>query len=200
MLALVLSLSASAQYRIDLQAGLSGPLGNAFEYSKNLGVGYMIDFMYVPGIVDDQLSFGIEKNGNLMLTASGDWKEKGVELKASKFGFTGAKARFELNTSNGCKPYGGIALGCGRLKSCYVYEKYNSDDESSVNPVDKNEFATGSIEKYRFCVRPEIGAAFGWFTMSVGWVIPAKFTDDKTGYELKAGVIQYNLGIRIPIN
>ncbi len=188
---LVSFLTANAQIRLDFQAGLSSPMGDAFEYSKNLGLGYGFDVMYAPDmIMDGQLSFGLEKSGNLLLTASGDWKDKGFDLSASKLGFLGAKARFDMN-NDGPSPYGAVSLGAASLKSYYLYEEYDPNDLESAN---------GKLEKTRFAVKPEIGVAFGFFTMGISWILPTKFTDDVTGHVMKAGAVQYNIGIRIKID
>lgn len=196
-LLMAMSVFASAQIRLDFQAGLAHPTGNAFEYSKGLGLGYSIGVQYVPGIMDKQLSFGLVKDGNLLLAAGGDWNDKGFDLQASKLGFVGAKARFDLQ-NKGASPYAAISLGCASLKSYYIYDQYDANDPNS--PIGSNDFAKGCLEKSRFAVKPELGVAFGWFTFGLGWLLPATFTDNNTGHSMKAGSIQYNIGIRIKID
>lgn len=182
--------AANAQVHCNFKAGLSSPSGDAFEYSKKLGIGYSLDVLYSPNmLLDGQLGFGLEKSGNLMLTASGDWKDKGFDLSASKLGFWGAKANFLLN-SDGPSPYGSISLGGASLKSYYIYEDLGPNGLES---------AKGKLEQTRFAVKPEVGVLFGWFTMGVSWILPTKFTDNVTGHEMKAGAVQYNLGILITI-
>lgn len=190
--------SANAQIRLDFQAGLASPSGDAFEYSKNLGLGYGLDVMYAPCmILDGQLSFGFEKSGNLLLTASGDWKDKGVDLSASKLGFWGVKARFDLD-NDGPSPYGAISLGLASLKSYYIYEDYNPDGSGSA--MGSNDFETGCLKASRFAVKPELGVAFGWFTFGVGWLLPGEFRNCDKEIARKAGAIQYNIGLRIKID
>ncbi len=189
-----LSTALWAQFRIDIQGGIAQPQGNAFENSKGIGLGYSIGVMYVPGVLDDQLSFGLVKDGNILLSAGGKWGELGIDLSASKLGFAGAKARFDLDNPGGPRPYGAISVGVGSIDGSYIYKKRNPDDPSI------EEFAKGNIKTSKFMVKPEVGVAFGWFTMGVGWLLPTSFTDSSNHHKMRAGAIQYNIGFRITID
>lgn len=179
-------LYAEAQtVEVDLQVGITSPKGSAFEHCVRAGIGYSLDVMYAPGLLDDQLSFGIAKDGNLIFLASGSWKQQGVDLHASILGLWGAKSRFSLN-NNGPRPYGALTIGAAHLKSFYLYDEFG--DGSSL--------VTNKLEDYKFCVKPEIGVAFGCFTVSMGWIIPTEFCDKSTGYKLRATALQYNIGFR----
>lgn len=181
--------SAKAQVRIDFMAGLASPNGENFEYVKKIGLGYSFDVLYCPGILDDQLSFGVAKDGNLLLSARASWQEKAVDLKASKLGLYGAKARFDLKTSSSAKPYGALTVGCGRLKCAYLGAGYDGVDEQGVDA----EAAAGYEYSSAFAVKPEIGVCLGGFQFGIGWILPSKYGDRK----IQAGCIQYNIGFRI---
>lgn len=185
------TLTMWAQIRIDIQGGISQPQGNAFDNSKGIGLGYSIGVQYVPEFLDKQLSFGLVKDGNYLLSAGGKWGQTGIDLSASTLGFAGAKACFDFNTNKGPKPYGALSLGVGTLRSNYVYKKRNPEN------AEVEEYAKGELKDSRFMFKPEIGVAFKWFTMGVSYLVPTTFTDSNNDHKMKAGAIEYNIGFRI---
>ncbi len=191
MMMICLSLGMWAQIRIDIQAGISQPQGNAFDNNKGIGLGYSLGVQYIPDFLDKQLSFGIVNEGHYLLSAGGKWGQTGIDLSASTLSFTGAKACFDYKTNKGPKPYGAISLGVGSLNSSYVYKKRNPEN------AEVEEYAKGELKDSRFMVKPEIGVAFGCFTMGIGWIVPTSFTDSSNNHKMKAGVIEYNIGFRI---
>ena len=91
--AMAISAAACAQVTADLRGGIASPMGSALEYSKSMGIGYSADVMYTPQMLGGKTAFGLERDGCLMLAASGGFKDLGIGLKASRLSFTGAKAR-----------------------------------------------------------------------------------------------------------
>lgn len=189
---------ANAQgIRFDAQVGWSAPQGEYFKDAAKGGLGYSLDLMYAPSFLNGQLSFGIAKDGNLLFGAKKgkDWGlgSADVEYSASKLGLVGGKIRFDLKAPI-VKPYAAITFGAGRLKLGEVKTasanignlKFSADGSYEYDPVTA------------FAVKPELGVAFGWFTLGVGWMLPTdyevtEFTGEKVKYH--AGTTQFNIGV-----
>ena len=190
--AVILFLSFTAivnaqNFRFDFLVGGAKPIGEDFEKSTRFGLGYCIDVTYAPDILDNQLSFGLSRDGNILLSANASVNDKKVELKASKLGLRGFKTRFDLKTDGAARPYAAITLGCGRLKCGFARAVYNGTDEEGVDAEVKVSYETSNA----FAVKPELGVSFGWFEMSLGWILPRKYGK----YNVIAGAMMYNLGV-----
>ncbi|MCQ2973241.1 MAG: hypothetical protein MJ211_00350 [Bacteroidales bacterium] len=182
--------TANSQIRFDAQAGWASPQGEAFSDCAKGGLGYSLDLMYVPSFLDGQLSIGIAKDGNILFGASKGDETASIDFSASKLGLIGGKIRFDLK-SPVVKPYAAITMGVGRLKVGNMKSaslgglSLGNDDEFEFDPVTK------------FAIKPEIGVAFGHFTIGIGWMLPAEYEVEmivaKETY--KAGVTQFNIGL-----
>ena len=186
--AVILFLSFAAivnaqNFRFDFLVGGAKPIGEDFEKSARFGFGYCIDITYAPDILDNQLSFGFARDGNILLTANASVNDKKVELKASKLGLIGLKTRFDA----AARPYAAITLGCGRLKCGFARAAYNGTDEEGIDA----EIIVTYDYSNAFAVKPELGVSFGWFEMSLGWILPRKYGK----YNVIAGAMMYNLGV-----
>ena len=116
--------------------------------------------------------------------------EKKASVKASLLGLTGVKARFDYkNSTSAAKPFGALTIGVGRLKYGYSEADYDGIDQSGVQGDIELNYETA----YGFGVKPEIGVAFGWFQMGIGWIIPVKYGVHK----MKAGSILYSIGFHL---
>ena len=183
------AVSKAQVFRADFMAGGTSPLGDDFEKRAKFGVGYSVDFTYAPGLLDNQLSFGIAKDGNVILSANASVNGKKAEIKASLFGLSGVKTRFDLKTTSAATPYAALTFGVGRLKCGFARAKYDGFDENGVDA----DIEVNYENAYGFAVKPEIGVSFGWFQMSLGWILPRKYGDHK----VTAGAFMYNLGFRL---
>ncbi|MBO7141664.1 MAG: hypothetical protein J6V76_00930 [Bacteroidales bacterium] len=196
--------AADAQIRFDAQVGWSVPQGDEFKDAAKAGLCYSLDLMYVPGFLDGQLSFGIAKDGNILFGVKKGNETLSAECSASKLGLVGAKVRFDLKAPI-VKPYAAITMGAGRLK--------RGEIKTSVSGNLGNVQLTGSSEPFEFdpatafAVKPELGVAFGWFTLGVGWMLPAnykvwnygKYIDSlgtiKEKQKINVGTTQFNIGV-----
>ncbi len=184
--------AANAQgIRFDAQVGWSAPQGDEFKNSAKAGLGYSLDLMFVPSFLNGQLSFGIAKDGNILFgVKKGDGNYE-LDYSASKLGLVGGKIRFDLKAPV-VKPYAAITLGAGRLKLGEV--KTASAGNLSLGLDDTFEYDPVTT----FAVKPELGVAFGWFTLGVGWMLPADYEVNQwDGSKLKvnAGTTQFNIGV-----
>lgn len=180
----------SAQMRVDVMGGWAVPSGLDYDKAVKFGLGYSLDVTYAPGLLDGMLSFGLAKDGNVMFCAGVNIGEKKTSVKASLLGLTGVKARFDYkNSTSAAKPFGALTIGVGRLKYGYSEADYDGIDQSGVQGDIELNYETA----YGFGVKPEIGVAFGWFQMGIGWIIPVKYGVHK----MKAGSILYSIGFHL---
>ncbi len=185
--------AANAQgIRFDAQVGWSAPQGEEFKNSAKAGLGYSLDLMFVPSFLNGQLSFGIAKDGNILFgVEKGDEGTLALDYSASKLGLVGGKIRFDLKAPV-VKPYAAITFGAGRLKLGEV--KTASAGNLSLGLDDTFEYDPVTT----FAVKPELGVAFGWFTLGVGWMLPADYEVtqwDGSKDKINAGTTQFNIGV-----
>lgn len=185
--------AANAQgIRFDAQVGWSAPQGEEFKNSAKAGLGYSLDLMFVPSFLNGQLSFGIAKDGNILFgVEKGDEGTLALDYSASKLGLVGGKIRFDLKAPV-VKPYAAITFGAGRLKLGEV--KTASAGNLSLGLDDTFEYDPVTT----FAVKPELGVAFGWFTLGVGWMLPADYEVtqwDGSKEKINAGTTQFNIGV-----
>lgn len=184
--------AANAQgIRFDAQVGWSAPQGEQFKDAAKAGLGYSLDLMFVPSFLNGQLSFGIAKDGNILFGVKKGVDKYELDYSASKLGLVGGKIRFDLKAPV-VKPYAAITLGAGRLKLGEV--KTASAENLSSGLDDTFEYDPVTT----FAVKPELGVAFGWFTIGVGWMLPADYEVNQwDGSKLKvnAGTTQFNIGV-----
>ena len=184
--------AANAQgIRFDAQVGWSAPQGEQFKDAAKAGLGYSLDLMFVPSFLNGQLSFGIAKDGNILFgVKKGDGNYE-LDYSASKLGLVGGKVRFDLKAPV-VKPYAAITFGAGRLKLGEV--KTASAGNLSLGLDDTFEYDPVTT----FAVKPELGVAFGWFTLGVGWMLPADYEVtqwDGSKFKVNAGTTQFNIGV-----
>lgn len=192
--------AANAQgIRFDAQVGWSAPQGEQFKDAAKAGLGYSLDLMFVPSFLNGQLSFGIAKDGNILFgVKKGDGNYE-LDYSASKLGLVGGKVRFDLKAPV-VKPYAAITLGAGRLKLGEINTA--SLKQVSVNIGDDFEYDPATT----FAIKPELGVAFGWFTIGVGWMLPADYEVTNFGeylltgnkdakQKVNAGTTQFNIGV-----
>ena len=199
---LAIGSTASAQIRFDAQAGWSVPQGDHFKDNAKAGLGYSLDLMYVPSFLNGQLSFGIAKDGNILFGVKKGDETLSAEYSASKLGLIGGKVRFDLKAPI-VKPYAAITFGAGRLKL---------GDIKTASAKIGNISLTGKDDTFEydpvtaFAVKPELGVAFGWFTLGVGWMLPTDYevlnygeyllTGNKNAKQnINAGTTQFNIGV-----
>ncbi len=155
-------------------------------------MGYSLDLMFVPSFLNGQLSFGIAKDGNILFgVEKGDEGTLALDYSASKLGLVGGKIRFDLKAPV-VKPYAAITFGAGRLKLGEV--KTASAGNLSLGLDDTFEYDPVTT----FAVKPELGVAFGWFTLGVGWMLPADYEVtqwDGSKEKINAGTTQFNIGV-----
>jgi len=185
--AMLTTLELNAQIRVDIMAGGAKPLGQDFQQAAKWGVGYSVDVTYIPDFLDKQLSFGIARDGNIVLMAEANYDDKKVDLKASTIGIFGGKVRFDMKTGNKVSPYAALTIGNGRLKCAYA--KLDGEDDE-----DGRSASSAYMRSNAFIVKPEIGVSLGAFQMSLGWILPRTYYGTT---HIKAGVFMYNLGFRI---
>lgn len=192
--------AANAQgIRFDAQVGWSAPQGDHFKDAAKAGLGYSLDLMFVPSFLNGQLSFGIAKDGNILFGVKKGDENFELDYSASKLGLVGGKVRFDLKAPV-VKPYAAITFGAGRLKlgnintASLKQVSLNLEDDFEYDPVTT------------FAVKPELGVAFGWFTLGVGWMLPADYevlnfgeyilTGNKDAKQkINAGTTQFNIGV-----
>ena len=192
--------AANAQgIRFDAQVGWSAPQGEQFKDAAKAGLGYSLDLMFVPSFLNGQLSFGIAKDGNILFgVKKGDGNYE-LDYSASKLGLVGGKIRFDLKAPV-VKPYAAITLGAGRLKLGEINTA--SLKQVSFNIGDDFEYDPATT----FAIKPELGVAFGWFTIGVGWMLPADYEVTNFGeylltgnkdakQKVNAGTTQFNIGV-----
>ncbi len=196
--------AANAQgIRFDAQVGWSAPQGDEFKNSAKAGLGYSLDLMFVPSFLNGQLSFGIAKDGNILFgVEKGDEGTLALDYSASKLGLVGGKIRFDLKAPV-VKPYAAITLGAGRLKRGEVKIKGDYSTLLGNNDNEPYEYDAATT----FAVKPELGVAFGWFTIGVGWMLPADYeVFDYEAYlasnhtisqkqKINVGTTQFNIGV-----
>lgn len=184
--------AANAQgIRFDAQVGWSAPQGDEFKNSAKAGLGYSLDLMFVPSFLNGQLSFGIAKDGNILFGVKKGNGNYELDYSASKLGLVGGKVRFDLKAPV-VKPYAAITFGAGRLKLGEV--KTASAGNLSLGLDDTFEYDPVTT----FAVKPELGVAFGWFTLGVGWMLPADYEVtqwDGSKFKVNAGTTQFNIGV-----
>ncbi|MBQ3619793.1 MAG: hypothetical protein II939_16730 [Bacteroidales bacterium] len=199
--------AANAQgIRFDAQVGWSAPQGEEFKNSAKAGLCYSLDLMFVPSFLNGQLSFGIAKDGNILFGVKKDYEGTfALDYSASKLGLVGGKIRFDLKAPV-VKPYAAITLGVGRLKLGEVKTasvKLGSFTLTGNNDDEPYEYDAATT----FAVKPELGVAFGWFTIGVGWMLPADY--EVFNYEaylasnhtisqkqkINVGTTQFNIGV-----
>jgi len=181
--------NAQVVIRADFMAGMANPIGQEFEQKARFGVGYSLDVTYAPNILDNQLSFGIAKDGNALFSANASVNGKKAEVKVSLLSLSGLKTRFDLKTTSCVSPYAALTIGVGGLKCGFARVKYNGTDENCVD----SDVVVDYEKAYAFTVKPEIGVSIGWFQMSLGWILPRKYGVHK----VSAGAFMYNLGFRL---
>lgn len=184
--------AANAQgIRFDAQVGWSAPQGEQFKDAAKAGLGYSLDLMFVPSFLNGQLSFGIAKDGNILFGVKKGNENYELDYSASKLGLVGGKIRFDLKAPV-VKPYAAITFGAGRLKLGEV--KTASAGNLSLGLDDTFEYDPVTT----FAVKPELGVAFGWFTLGVGWMLPADYEVtqwDGSKFKVNAGTTQFNIGV-----
>lgn len=192
--------AANAQgIRFDAQVGWSAPQGEQFKDAAKAGLGYSLDLMFVPSFLNGQLSFGIAKDGNILFGVKKGNGNYELDYSASKLGLVGGKIRFDLKAPV-VKPYAAITFGAGRLKLGEINTA--SLKQVSVNIGDDFEYDPATT----FAIKPELGVAFGWFTIGVGWMLPADYevtnfgeyllTGNKNAKQkVNAGTTQFNIGV-----
>lgn len=184
--------AANAQgIRFDAQVGWSAPQGEQFKDAAKAGLGYSLDLMFVPSFLNGQLSFGIAKDGNILFGVKKGNGNYELDYSASKLGLVGGKIRFDLKAPV-VKPYAAITFGAGRLKLGEV--KTASAGNLSLGLDDTFEYDPVTT----FAVKPELGVAFGWFTLGVGWMLPADYEVnewDGSKVKVNAGTTQFNIGV-----
>lgn len=184
--------AANAQgIRFDAQVGWSAPQGEQFKDAAKAGLGYSLDLMFVPSFLNGQLSFGIAKDGNILFGVKKGNGNYELDYSASKLGLVGGKIRFDLKAPV-VKPYAAITFGAGRLKLGEV--KTASAGNLSLGLDDTFEYDPVTT----FAVKPELGVAFGWFTLGVGWMLPADYEVtqwDGSKFKVNAGTTQFNIGV-----
>ena len=201
--ALFIGNAANAQgIRFDAQAGWSAPQGEQFKDAAKAGLCYSLDLMFVPSFLNGQLSFGIAKDGNILFgVKKGDGNYE-LDYSASKLGLVGGKVRFDLKAPV-VKPYAAITFGAGRLKLGNV---------KTASAQIGNLSLTGTNDSFEydpattFAIKPELGVAFGWFTLGVGWMLPADYEVTNFGeylltgnkdakQKINVGTTQFNIGV-----
>lgn len=200
-IAIFIGNAANAQgIRFDAQAGWSAPQGEQFKDAAKAGLGYSLDLMFVPSFLNGQLSFGIAKDGNILFGVKKGVDKYELDYSASKLGLVGGKIRFDLKAPV-VKPYAAITLGAGRLKLGEV--KTVSAENLSSGLDDTFEYDPVTT----FAVKPELGVAFGWFTLGVGWMLPADYEvfnyeayleskgDISQKQKINVGTTQFNIGV-----
>ncbi|MBR4441562.1 MAG: hypothetical protein IKS00_08445, partial [Bacteroidales bacterium] len=181
------------------QVGWSAPQGEQFKDAAKAGLGYSLDLMFVPSFLNGQLSFGIAKDGNILFGVKKGNGNYELDYSASKLGLVGGKIRFDLKAPV-VKPYAAITFGAGRLKLGEINTA--SLKQVSVNIGDDFEYDPATT----FAIKPELGVAFGWFTIGVGWMLPADYevtnfgeyllTGNKNAKQkVNAGTTQFNIGV-----
>lgn len=184
--------AANAQgIRFDAQVGWSAPQGEQFKDAAKAGLGYSLDLMFVPSFLNGQLSFGIAKDGNILFGVKKGNGNYELDYSASKLGLVGGKVRFDLKAPV-VKPYAAITFGAGRLKLGEV--KTASAGNLSLGLDDTFQYDPVTA----FVVKPELGVAFGWFTLGVGWMLPADYEVtqwDGSKEKINAGTTQFNIGV-----
>ena len=193
---------ANAQIRFDAQVGWSVPQGDEFKDAAKAGLGYSLDVMYAPSFLNGQLSFGVAKDGNILFGVKKGDEHYELDYSASKLGLVGGKVRFDLKAPV-VKPYAAITFGAGRLKLGNV--KTASAQLGNLSLIGNNE----SFEydpATTFAVKPELGVALGWFTLGVGWILPADYEVTNFGeylltgkkdakQKINVGTTQFNIGV-----
>ena len=201
--ALFIGNAANAQgIRFDAQVGWSAPQGDEFKDAAKAGLCYSLDLMFAPSFLDGQLSFGIAKDGNILFgVKKGDGNYE-LDYSASKLGLVGGKVRFDLKAPV-VKPYAAITFGAGRLKLGNV---------KTASAKIGNLSLTGNNESFEydpattFAIKPELGVALGWFTLGVGWMLPADYEVTNFGeylltgskdskQKINVGTTQFNIGV-----
>ncbi len=185
--------AANAQIRFYAQVGWSAPQGEHFKDAAKAGLGYSLDVMYAPSFLNGQLSFGIAKDGNILFGAKKGDENFELDYSASKLGLIGGKVRFDLKAPI-VKPYAGVTFGAGRLKLGEV--KTASAQLGGMTIGLDGSFQYDPVTA--FVVKPELGVAFGWFTLGVGWMLPADYEVtqwDGSKEKINAGTTQFNIGV-----
>jgi hypothetical protein len=185
------SMVANAQVPISFsgQAGYAAPNGSFFktesgEKMASFGIGADVDVLYHFEQLDYKLGVGLTLNSSFLFGVDLDgFGDAGLYA----LNLYGAKAQYRFLTSK-VSPYGALSLGLSRFSAPAI---------SIQGEFDEPVFVDETQHAFGFGIRPEVGVEFGWFVLSVGYMIPMSYTVfEETN---SAGSLQFSLGARISL-
>ena len=177
----------------DKKASFGIGFGGASASAKDLdGVrdsGFGFNF-YINGMynIDENLSAGLEYNGNAVVIAGVDPTGGSLDFKASSINGILAKGRYAFG-SGSARPYGGLMFGLYKITPGSV------TISGSTSPVQ-----LAFEPKRTFGFAPEVGIVFGNFQLATAYHFPGKYKatlSDGTPIETTYNVWQFNIGWNI---
>lgn len=180
-----------AQISVDLQAGWSYDMADDFVYSD--GFTNSVSVMYTPSVMGGRFSYGLSQEGTFNIGADaaiiGSLVCMDYEMSRNVLG--GIKLRYDFASSEAkLRPYLSVVLGVGNIKStCSI-----AYQDPSVTPMTVMEYNIRSWKKTYFGIKPEIGIAYGVFTLGIGCIVPPSWKVD--GRSVKYFPLQMNVGAR----
>ena len=184
-------------YAQDKKASFGIGFGGASASAKDLdgvkdsgfGVNFYINGMYN---INENLSAGLEYNGNAVVIAGVDPSGLTLDFKASSINGILAKGRYAFG-SGGARPFAGLMLGIYKITPGSVTI---SGSTSSV--------LLAFESKTTFGFAPEVGIELGSFQLATSYHLPGKYTgnvpDGNGGtinVETTYSVWQFNIGWNI---
>lgn len=189
----VINLSSAQDKKASLGLGFGGASASAKDLDGIKDSGFGINF-YINGMynINENLSAGIEYNGNAVVIAGVDPNGLQLDFKASSINGILAKGRYSFG-SGGAKPYAGLMFGMYKITPGSVTI---SGTTSSL--------LLAFESKTTFGFAPEVGIMLGSFQLSTSYHLPGKYkgnVPDGNGgtiaVETTYTVWQFNIGWNI---
>ncbi|MCL2328887.1 MAG: hypothetical protein FWC39_10315 [Bacteroidetes bacterium] len=183
---LATTMTANAQIPISFSGllGYASPQGGYFKTDdgqklSKFGLNFDFDLLYHLDQFDYKLGVGVTYNASILFGADLDGFSKIGLYGLSHYAVKGQWRFFNTKVS----PYGALSLGLNQF----------STPEISIN----DEVVVESQKAYGFGIRPEVGVDLAGFLISVGYVVPMKYSV----YDTKetAGCLQFSIGGRFSL-
>jgi hypothetical protein len=180
-----------AQISVDLQAGWA--YDKADEFIDSDGFTNSVSVMYTPSVMGGRFSYGLSQEGTF--DVGGDVVQTTnryqMDYVVDRNVLGGIKLRYDFASSEAkLRPYLSVVLGVGNIKStCSI-----AYQDPSVTPMTVMEYNIRSWKKTYFGIKPEIGIAYGVFTLGIGCIVPPSWKVD--GRSVKYFPLQMNVGAR----
>ncbi|MDR1761588.1 MAG: outer membrane beta-barrel protein [Bacteroidales bacterium] len=183
---LATAMTANAQVPISFsgQVGYASPQGSFFktaagEKMSKFGLNFDFDVLYHLDQFDNKLGVGITYDASVLFGADLNNFSKIGLYGLSHYAVKGQWRFFNSKVS----PYGSLSLGLNQF----------STPEVSVN----GEVVAESENAFGFGIRPEIGVDLSGFLISVGYVVPMKYSVENV--KKSASCWQISIGGRISL-